>query len=434
MKKRQPSELAIFGGVPAFAPPLHVGAPNLGDPERIFARIQSSLQRRRLSNHGPLVQEFEQKIAQLVDVPHCIATCNATIALEVVARALHWTGEVLVPAFTFVATAHALEWQRITPVFCDIDPTTLTISPDDIVRRITPRTSGILAVHLWGRPCEIERLSDIADAFQLPLVFDASHALGCSHRSQPIGSFGTAEVFSFHATKFVNSLEGGAICTTDGALAERCRRMINFGFAAPDQVVSEGTNGKMNEWSAAMGLTSLESLQDFAAHNLKNYQQYRQRMARIDGLNMLEYDENEAGNYQYVVLDIDANRCSIDRDSLAKVLQADGIMARRYFSPGCHRMEPYRTRAGTDFEPLLHTDRASASLLALPTGSAVGETEIERIDEVLNIAVRHGAEIRRRLNSTVSVPAPLPIPVPAKEGWHIGRDFTRKTSRVDWSS
>src|SRR6267378_2313680 len=268
-------DLAIFGGSPAFPETLHVGRPNVGNRELLMSKINDMLDRRWFSNDGPFVQEFERKIAEHVGVKHCIAMCNATVALEISIRALGMEGEVIIPSFTFIATAHALQWQEITPVFCDIDPHTHTLDPGWVERMITPRTTGIVGVHLWGRPCNIEALEAIAREHDLKLLFDAAHAFGASHKGRMLGSFGTAEVFSFHATKFVNCGEGGAVVTNDDRLAQKMRLMRNFGFAGLDRVIYVGTNGKMSELSAAMGLTSLESVDEFVAANRRNHQLYR---------------------------------------------------------------------------------------------------------------------------------------------------------------
>jgi len=255
--KRHLRHLAIFGGRPAFAEKLHVGRPNIGDRARLLKRIEDILDRRWLTNNGPYVQEFERRIAETIGVKHCIATCNGEMGLEIAIRALELKGEVIVPAFTFVASAHALQWQEITPVFADIDPETHLIHPASVRRLITPRTTAILGVHIWGQTCAIEALEEIAREHHLRLLFDAAHAFGCTRHGRSIGTFGDAEVFSFHATKFVNSLEGGAIVTNHDDLARKIRLMKNFGFFGYDDVGYIGTNGKMNEFSAAMGLTSL---------------------------------------------------------------------------------------------------------------------------------------------------------------------------------
>jgi dTDP-4-amino-4,6-dideoxygalactose transaminase len=176
------SDLHIFGGHPAFTEQLHVGRPNIGNRQRFAERVNAILDRKWLTNNGPYVEEFERRIGELTGVKHCIAICNATIALEIAIRALGLEGEVIVPSFTFVASAHALQWQGITPVFCDIDPQTHTIDPDKIESLITPRTTGIIAVNLWGSSCDIARLEEIAAKNGLKLLFDSAHAFGCSYQ------------------------------------------------------------------------------------------------------------------------------------------------------------------------------------------------------------------------------------------------------------
>jgi len=257
--KTQIEDLAIWGNSSAFAKPLYVGRPNIGDRARLHERIDDMLDRRWLTNDGIYVQEFERRVADMLGVRHCIAMCNGTVALEIAIRATGLKGEVIVPSFTFIATAHALQWQEITPVFCDIDLETGNIDPARVEELITPRTTGIIGVHLWGRPCKIEALEEIAQRHGLVLLFDAAHAFACSHRGEMIGRFGNAEVFSFHATKFINAFEGGAVATNDDDLAGNIRLMKNFGFAGFDNVIYIGTNGKMTEVCAAMGLTSIES-------------------------------------------------------------------------------------------------------------------------------------------------------------------------------
>ena len=285
--KQSAADLALLGGPPAFAEPLHVGRPNIGNRARLMERINELLDRRWLTNNGPFVQELEQRLASYLGVRHCIAICNGTVALELAIRALGMTGEVIVPSFTFVATAHALQWQEITPVFCDIDPRSHTLDPVQVERMITPRTSGIIGVHVWGTPCATASLTELAQRRGLRLLFDASHAFGCAHGGAMMGNFGDAEVFSFHATKFFNTFEGGAIVTNNDDLAGRIRLMKNFGFAGYDNVIYLGSNGKLSEISAAMGLTGLESLGDFVAANRRNYQYYREQLKDLPGVSLL---------------------------------------------------------------------------------------------------------------------------------------------------
>ena len=301
--KRGIEELALFGGLPAFDRKLHVGQPNLGDRAYFMERVERILDSRWFTNNGECVQELERELAAWLGVKHVVAVCNATIGLEIAIRALGLEGEVIVPALTFVATAHALQWQQIRPVFCDIDPETHVLDPVEVEKLITPRTTGILGVHLWGRQCNIDALTDMAQRRGLALMFDAAHAFGCSHRGRMIGGFGRAEVFSFHATKFFNSFEGGAIAADDEALAKKIRLMTNFGFAGYDNVVHVGTNGKMSEVAAAMGLTSLRSLPEFLEVNRHHHHAYREHLARIPGMKLFAYDEAERCNWHYVVVE-----------------------------------------------------------------------------------------------------------------------------------
>jgi dTDP-4-amino-4,6-dideoxygalactose transaminase len=391
------TELALFGGTPAFEEKLHVGRPNIGDRQRLLTRINDLLDRRWLTNAGPYVQELEEKLADLLGVKHCIAMCNATVALEIAIRAMELTGEVIVPSMTFIATAHALQWQEITPVFCDIDPNTYNIDPNRIEDLITPRTTGIIGVHLWGRACDVEKLAEIADRHSLGLLYDAAHAFGCSYQGRMIGGFGKAEVFSFHATKFFNTLEGGAVVTNDDDLAAKIRLMKNFGFAGYDEVIYIGTNGKMNEMSAAMGLTLLENLDDLVTTNRRNYQQYQKELEGIPGIKQVTYDETERCNYQYIVLEIDEAVTSVSRDELVEILRAENVMARRYFYPGCHRMEPYRSYFPHAGLLLPETERVVKRVLSLPTGTAIGPGEISRICDIIRLVVANGQEVRERL-------------------------------------
>jgi dTDP-4-amino-4,6-dideoxygalactose transaminase len=386
-------ELALFGARPAFEEPLFVGRPNMGDRERFLARMGDILDRRWFTNDGKYVQELEAALAAFLGVRHCVTVCNATVGLELAARALGLSGEVIVPSFTFVATAHALQWQQITPVFCDVDPATHNLDPRRVEESITPRTTGIVGVHVWGRPCAIDALGEIARRRGLKLLFDAAHALGNTWRGRRIGGFGDAEVFSFHATKFVNSFEGGAITTDDDDLAKRLRLMRNFGFAGYDNVVYVGTNGKMSEPSAAMGLTSLESLPAIVEVNRRNHEAYRQGLGGLRGLRVAEYDPAESNNYQYVVAELDAEEAGLSRDDLLEVLHAENVLARRYFHPGCHRMEPYRSYFPHARLLLPETERLTERVLSFPNGTAVAPAQIATICEVVRAALARGGEV-----------------------------------------
>lgn len=397
--KKVIDDLAIFNGRPAFEQKLHVGRPNIGNRQDFAGRVDDILERRWLTNDGPYVSAFEQRLIEVTGVKHCIACCNATIALEIAIRALGLKGEVILPSFTFIATAHALQWQEITPVFCDIDPHTHTIDPEAIERLISPRTTGILAVNLFGRHCDIAALEAIAERHGLKLLFDSAHAFGCSYKGRMIGGFGDAEVFSFHATKFLNSMEGGAIVTNDDELAQRTRLMRNFGFTSYDHVESLGINGKMSEVCAAMGLTNLESMDEFIAVNRRNYKLYEAELSGLNGVALVVNDEEERCNYQYVVIEIDVDETIISRDELMKVLYSENVLARRYFYPGCHRMPPY-TSTSTGLS-LPETERLSDRVLSLPTGTAVSPADIRTVCDIIRIAVYNGREVSVKLRSRI---------------------------------
>jgi dTDP-4-amino-4,6-dideoxygalactose transaminase len=392
-------ELAILGGRPAFSDRLHVGRPNVGDRAVLLARINDMLDRRWLSNNGVFVQELEQRVATFLGVKHCIAMCNATVALEIVIRALGMKGEVIVPSFTFIATAHALQWQEITPVFCDVDPQTHNLDPRKIEQMLTPRTTGIIGVHCWGRAFDIEALEAIAQKHRLKLMFDAAHAFGCSYKGQMIGNFGNAEVFSFHATKFFNTFEGGAVSTNDDELATKVRWMKNFGFAGYDNVVYIGTNGKMSEVSAAMGLTGMESLGEFIEVNRRNYERYQKELANTPGLHLIRYDDEEKNNYQYIIVEIDENSAGINRDQMVEILHAENVLARRYFYPGCHQMEPYRSYFPHAGMLLPETERLTKRVMSLPSGTSVNPDDATRICEIIRLVIENGSDVASRLRS-----------------------------------
>jgi dTDP-4-amino-4,6-dideoxygalactose transaminase len=397
-QKTSPDELAIFGGQPAFQEAIHVGRPNVINRDGLLQRFNAILDRCWFTNNGPVVQEFERAIEKYLGVRHCIATCNATVALEIAIRALELQGEVIVPSFTFIATVHALQWQQTTPVFCDIDPQTHTIDPLEIEALITPRTTGIIGVHTWGRPCDIDALQAIAEERNLTLMFDAAHAFGCSYKGRMIGTFGQAEVFSFHATKFLSTFEGGAVTANDDELASRIRLMKNFGFAGYDNVIYIGTNGKMPEVAAAMGLTSLECVDELIACNERNHSLYKKTLAGLPGVLFKEYDKTEKSNYQYIVVEIDESASALSRDNLQRILWAENILARRYFYPGCHRMEPYRSYPRWRDAKLENTDRLCNRVLSLPTGTTIDSEAITCICSIIKVAVENGNKISERLS------------------------------------
>ena len=264
---------------------------------------------------------------------------------------------------------------------------------------ITPKTTGIMGVHLWGRPCDTERLEELASRRNLRLLFDASHALGVAHRGRMIGQFGDCEVFSFHATKFMNTFEGGAVVTNNDELARKIRLMKNFGFAGYDKVIYIGTNGKMPEVSAAMGLTNLESLEHFATINRRNHNLYAQGLDGLPGISLLSFAGSERSNFHYAVIEVDEAEASLSRDQLVKVLHAEQVLARRYFWPGCHKMEPYRSYFPHAGLLLPHTEEVARRVIVLPTGTAIGPQEILGVCDIIRTALAQTVAVRTALSS-----------------------------------
>ena len=370
-------------------PILHVGRPNIGDRAAFLSRVNDILDRRWLSNNGPVVQEFEKMVAEMLGVKHALAMCNATAAIEIAARALGMQGEVIVPSYTFIATAHALQWQGITPIFADMDPATHNIDPAKIEELITPRTTGIVGVHVWGRACETDAIEKIAAKHHLKVMYDASHGFGCSSNGRMLGGFGACEVFSFHATKFINCFEGGVVATNDDDLAYQMRMMTNFGFTGYDRVEYLGINGKMNEVCAAMGLTNLEAMDEIIAVNRRNYLAYCDELRSVAGVSVIRYEPEEKNNYQYVVIEVDPDVCPRTRDEIVEALHAENVIARKYFWPGCHRMEPYRTTQPETWKMLPETERVAARVIVLPTGQTVDEETVRRICGIIKAAVKN---------------------------------------------
>jgi dTDP-4-amino-4,6-dideoxygalactose transaminase len=397
---------AILGGKPAFENQIFVGTPNLLNRERFLHLANEALDSRLLTNFGPLSLKFQKEICRLTGAKYSLAVCNATIGLELALLALNLKGEVILPSFTFVATAHSLRRAGLTPVFCDINPATHSLDPAQLEKLINSRTAAILPVHMWGQVCpDVEEIERLARKHGLAVLYDAAHAFGSEPPERPISSFGDAQVFSFHATKFINSFEGGAITTNSEALYTKLRLFANFGFSGLDQVTSWGTNAKMNEICAAMGIAEVEEMDSILGTNRSNYLAYRQAI-KVDGVRVL--DLRHGSNCQYIVLNVDEQRLGLTRDQLLQTLWAENILARRYFFPGCHRMEPYASDRTLRHGSLVQTDKVCGEVLILPTGQTMIGDRIERVARVIQTAAV--PEIAGRIRGVL--PPSLPIGAP----------------------
>jgi len=381
-------ELALFSGNPSFKKPLYVGAPIIEEEvkERYFKYMSEVFRHNWFTNNGPMVQRLETEIAKLHCVEYCVAVCNATIGEILALKALGLNKEAILPSFTFIATAHACLWEGVKTVFCDISPDNLGLDPDKAENLVTKDTRAIIGVHLFGNLCDIERLSNLAKKYNMKLIFDAAHAFYCSYGDIPIGSFGDAVILSFHATKFFGTFEGGAILTNDGELAEKLRFLRNFGFRTYDDVDFLGINGKMTESQAAMGLASLDFIDKRVELLKKNYTIYREQLSSIPGIRVLPVGKDGKSNYQYVVIFIDNEKFGISRDALCHILWKENVIARRYFYPGCHRMEPYKGLYPEAYKRLGVTEDIGANILCLPSGFKAPEKEISKIVNIIKTA------------------------------------------------
>jgi len=360
-------KLAIFGGPPAFKEPKHVGRPNMADSKKILHRFKEVLDSHWLTNNGRQVQQLEARICAALDIPWCVAVANGTLGLEIAAGALMPVlGEVIMPSFTFIATPNALAWRGYTPIFADIDPDTHVLDPKDVERK----------------------LATIAAKYRLALFFDAAHAFRCGPPWERIGHYGNCEVFSFHATKFFNSIEGGALVTSSTALAARFRRMRNFGFLGDGtHTTSElGINAKMSEFHAAVGLLNIEEMPRIITHNIQNYELYREG---LDSPLIWWYPIRNDSNFQYVVMKVLGD--DLSADMLVKVLQAENILARRYFSPPCHKMDPYNKRLWD----LPVTEEVAYRTVVLPTGLAMSQEDVSKVCDVIRYCFAHIEEVNK---------------------------------------
>jgi len=375
-------QFAILGSPPLFSVPLHVNAPNTLNRKGFEQYIAPMFESGWLSNSGPLVQRLEDKLADYLNVKNCVVCCNGTSAMSLVISSLGLKGEVILPSFNFISTAHTLMQHGIKPIFCDIDPSG-NICVEECERLISSDTSAIIATHLWGQPCAIEALEKIAKNNNIHLLFDAAHAFSCSYKGRPIGSFGDAEVFSFHATKSFHTFEGGAITTNNNVLADKLRKVKNFGFIGYDKTECVGTNAKMTEVCAAMGLANLDNIKDTLCRSQSNFEAYKVNLLMIPGIDLLQYDNTQSHNFHYIVTNIDEKLTGFSRDQLIKILHAENIIARKYFSPGNHMMEPYKTLSLQKIENFTVTDRLAKSILLLPGGPMVTLMQISEICQLL---------------------------------------------------
>ncbi|WP_305891801.1 DegT/DnrJ/EryC1/StrS family aminotransferase [Methylomonas rivi] len=338
-----------------FLPPLEEFMPYL---ERIW-------QEKWLTNNGTFHRQLETKLADYLGVSQLSLFTNGTIALITALQALRITGEVITTPYTFVATAHSLIWNKNNPVFVDIDPTTFNIDPNKVEAAITPQTSAILAVHVYGTPCDTEKLQQIADVYGLKLIYDAAHAFGVRQNGNTVLNHGDLSILSFHATKVYNTFEGGAIVCNDEKLKQRIDYLKNFGFADEVTVMAPGINGKMNEFQAALGLLQLDYIDQCIAARQTLANRYRRAFKDLPGIRLLPSHTEREENYSYFPILIEEDY-PISRNQLYSKLREQDIYARRYFYPLVSDFPMYRGLPSAAENNLQVAKQVSEQILCLP--------------------------------------------------------------------
>ena len=364
-----------------------VGMPNMMDREGFLRDVDAILDTRIFTNLGPFATKLEKRVCSKLNVKHAFAISNATVGLVMALRALELSpgGEVILPSYTFVATAHAVQECGLTPIFCDCDPFTHLIGVDEVSACLTSKTVAILAVNLWGLACDVHGLERLSKERNLRLLFDSAHSFGArASCGRHVGNFGAVEVFSLHATKLFNSFEGGLITTNDDGVAEKLGPMRNFGITGQDQVSSWGSNYKLSEIHAAFALRQLAKLDELISMYRSNAAEYTRLLDLKDvkGVRLWNKDflSDEGCTHAYVCLEIHKN-FPICRDTLLSILREHEVFGKRYFYPGMHRCEPYSGNKSQDVLPV--TEKLCGEVIVLPTGSQVHAEDIARIVEII---------------------------------------------------
>lgn len=378
---------ASFGGPPMFPEGLPLARPSIGDGDGIAERVRE-ISRSGVLTNGPLVRELEDRAAAYLGVRHCVAVASCTSGLMLVLRASGLSGDVIVPSFTFAATAHAVVWAGLRPVFADIEPDTLTLSADAARRAIGVRTAAVLATHVFGTPCDIEALSDVARANGLVLLFDAAHAFGSRHRGIPIGGSGRAEVFSLSPTKTLVAAEGGIVATNDDLLAERCRIGRDYGNPGDYDCRFVGLNARMSELHAAVALASFEGLEERVKLRNELAGEYRRALATIPGISFPRVPEGDISTYKDLTILVDERAFGMDAARLAASMAAEGIETRRYYAPPVHRMQSY---PGASLAPggVPATEAAARRVLTLPLWVGLTPPQVRRVAGAIARIQRH---------------------------------------------
>lgn len=362
--------------------PLYVTQPDLPPLDEFIPLLRQIWDSKVLTNGGPFHCQLEQALCAYLDVEHLALCSNGTIALIIALKALRITGEVITTPYSFVATAHALLWNNITPVFVDIDPRTLNLDPTKIEAAITPRTTAIMPVHCYGNPCDVDAIQTIADNYNLRVIYDAAHAFGVHCHCGSLLKHGDLSVLSFHATKVFNTLEGGAIVSPDAKTKQHIDHLKNFGFVNETTVVATGINGKMNEVQAALGLLQLQHVDTAMGRRARIAARYRDVIEGINGLEFVPVAPEGVSNFAYFPILV-GDEYGLTRDQLYDKMKTHCVHTRRYFFPLLSNLPMYRglASAGPDLLPV--ASDTSDRILCLPIYPAMSDSDQERVLELL---------------------------------------------------
>jgi dTDP-4-amino-4,6-dideoxygalactose transaminase len=380
---------AIDGGRPVFPDGLPLARPAIADPAAVADAAATILASGVLTN-GPYVRRLEERAADYLGVRHCIAVASCTAGLMLSLRASNLSGDVVLPSFTFSASAHAVAWNGLRPVFTDIRPDDLLLDPDAVARSAGVRTSAILATHTYGTPCDVEALGSLAASNGIRLFFDAAHAFGSRRGDRMVGGFGDAEVFSLSPTKVLIAGEGGIIATNDDSLAERCRIGRDYGNPGDYDTRFVGLNARMSELHAATALASFEDLEERIGLRNQLAERYRKVLADVPGIDFPAVAEGDRSTYKDFTILIDPDRFGMDAAAVASALAAEGVQTRRYYSPPVHRQRAYRW-VGPANGGLPETDRAAARVLTLPLWTPMADEQVDGVGAAMaRLAGRQG--------------------------------------------
>lgn len=346
--------------------PVYVTQPSLPDIEEYYELLKQIWDKKILTNNGPYHKQFENELAEFLGVPCVSLFANGTLALFTALKALNLTGEVITTPYSFVATSNCLYWNNLKPVFVDVEPEFYTIDPEKIKEAITPYTSAILPVHVYGNPCRIEQINEIARKWNLKVIYDAAHAFGENYRGKNICNYGDLSILSFHATKVFNTMEGGAIISHDESTKKYIDFLKNFGFKGETSVLEMGINSKMNEMQAALGLLQLKKHKENVNKREKIAHKYSAGLQGVKGLSILPEPLNATLNYSYFPIFIDEKKYGIPRDALYAKLKEYNIFGRRYFYPLITDFEVYKKAFQNNSGKFPVSRKASDSVICLP--------------------------------------------------------------------